>query len=68
MGYSANPAIANRPALGTSLEIFRGLSDATAVMAVMIAIFVVGVLADMVFGRVDRIVRRRWGVIDAAES
>jgi NitT/TauT family transport system permease protein len=61
-------AIANRPALGTSLELFRQLNDATSVLAIMIAIFVVGVLADMVFGRVDRIVRRRWGVIDAAEG
>jgi NitT/TauT family transport system permease protein len=60
--------IANRPALGTSLELFRQLNDATSVIAIMIAIFVVGVLADMVFGRVDRTVRRRWGVVDAAES
>jgi NitT/TauT family transport system permease protein len=60
--------IANRPALGTSLELFRQLSDATSVIAIMIAIFVVGVLADMVFGRVDRTVRRRWGVIDAADG
>jgi len=54
--------IANRPALGAQMEILRQLSDATGVMAVMIAIFTVGVLADAVFGRMDRAVRRRWGV------
>jgi hypothetical protein len=31
----------------------------------MIAVFLVGVLADAVFGRVDKAVRRRWGVIDS---
>src|SRR5262245_42886427 len=54
--------IANRPALGAQMEILRDFSDATGVMAVMIAIFTVGVLADGIFGRMDRAVRRRWGV------
>ena len=56
--------IANRPALGAQLEVLRQLNDATGVMAVMIAIFAVGVLADAAFGRVDRAVRRRWGVVE----
>ncbi len=57
--------IANRPALGAQMEILRQLNDSTGVMAVMIAIFAVGVLADGVFGRVDRAVRRRWGVSES---
>lgn len=57
--------IANRPALGAQMEILRQLSDATGVMAVMVAIFTVGVLADAVFGRIDRAVRRRWGVSES---
>jgi sulfonate transport system permease protein len=57
--------IANRPALGAQMEILRQLNDASGVMAVMIAIFTVGVLADAVFGRMDRAVRRRWGVADS---
>jgi ABC-type nitrate/sulfonate/bicarbonate transport system permease component len=57
--------IANRPALGAQMEILRQLNDATGVMAVMIAIFAVGVIADGVFGRVDRVVRRRWGVVES---
>jgi NitT/TauT family transport system permease protein len=57
--------IANRPALGAQMEILRQLNDATGVMALMIAIFTVGVLADAVFGRMDRAVRRRWGVAES---
>jgi NitT/TauT family transport system permease protein len=57
--------IANRPALGAQMEILRQLNDATGLMAVMIAIFTVGVLADGLFGRLDRAVRRRWGVAES---
>jgi NitT/TauT family transport system permease protein len=56
--------IANRPALGAQMEVLRQLNDAAGVMALMIAIFAVGVLADGVFGRMDRAVRRRWGVAE----
>jgi NitT/TauT family transport system permease protein len=58
--------IANRPALGTQLEILRGLNDAVGVIATMVVIFVLGVLVDAVFGQVDRAVRRRWGLLDTA--
>lgn len=58
--------IANRPALGTQLEILRGLNDAVGVIATMVVIFVIGVLVDAVFGRVDRAVRGRWGLLDTA--
>jgi sulfonate transport system permease protein len=58
--------IANRPALGTQLEILRGLNDAVGVVATMSVTFIIGVLVDAVFGRVDRAVRRRWGLLDTA--
>jgi NitT/TauT family transport system permease protein len=38
------------------------------VVALMIVIVVVGILVDTVFSRVDRSVRRRYGLIDAATS
>ena len=47
------------------MEVLRQLNDATGVMAVMIAIFVVGVVADGLFARLDSFVRRRWGVLEA---
>jgi NitT/TauT family transport system permease protein len=59
-------AIANRPALGTQLEILRGLNDSAGVIAVMVVIFVIGVAVDAAFTRADRMVRERWGVLDTA--
>lgn len=56
--------IANRPALGAQMEVLRQLNDSTGVMAVLIAIFVVGVVADALFSRVDKAVRRRWGAAE----
>jgi NitT/TauT family transport system permease protein len=54
------------PALGAQLEIRRGLNDAVGVVATMVVIFAAGALVDTVFGRVDRAVRRRWGLLDTA--
>ena len=50
--------------LGSQMDVLRQLLDAKGVIAVMIAIFVIGVLADAIFGRVDQAVRRRWGVLE----
>jgi NitT/TauT family transport system permease protein len=58
--------IANRPALGAQMEVLRQFNDSTGVMAVLIAIFVIGLLADAVFSRVDKFVRRRWGAAEAS--
>ena len=58
--------IAERPALGTKLELLRQLNDAEGVIAIMIAVFVVGVLADTVFSMVDMAVRKRYGVMEAS--
>jgi NitT/TauT family transport system permease protein len=57
--------ISGTHSLGAQMEVLRQLNDATGVMAVMIAIFVVGVVADGLFGRLDSFVRRRWGVLDS---
>jgi NitT/TauT family transport system permease protein len=58
--------IANRPALGAQMEVLRQLNDSTGVIAVLIAIFVIGLLADALFSRVDKYVRRRWGAAEAS--
>jgi ABC-type nitrate/sulfonate/bicarbonate transport system permease component len=57
--------IANKPSMGGMMQNLRDLSDATGVMALMIAIFVVGVVADGFFGRLERFVRGRWGVLES---
>ena len=60
--------IASRPSLGANLQFARELSDARGLLAFMVVILVVGILVDSVFGRAERAVRRRWGLIDAAEA
>ncbi len=59
--------IANRPSLGANLQFARELSDAEGLMAFTVVILVIGILVDSVFGRAERAVRRRWGLIDGAE-
>ncbi len=54
-------------ALGQVLEANRNFNDYTGIMATMVAIFVVGVVMDAaVFGQLDRVVRKRHGLIDTA--
>jgi NitT/TauT family transport system permease protein len=56
-------SIANRPSLGQSLNLSRELSDTTYMIALMIAILVIGIAVDTVFSRVERGIRRRRGVV-----
>lgn len=52
--------------LGHMLMVGRELSDMSQVLSVMLVIVALGLLADhMVFGSLERLVRRRWG-LDAA--
>lgn len=57
------------PSLGAQLSNARELREMELLMAVMIVILVIGILADsLVFGRIERTVRRRFGLVDAAGS
>jgi NitT/TauT family transport system permease protein len=54
-------------ALGQTLEANRDQSAYPDMMATMVCIFIVGVAIDaLVFSRLDRTVRRRYGLIDSA--
>jgi len=60
-------AISGTHALGQVLDANRSFNDYTGIMSTMVAIFVVGVALDaLVFGQLDRVVRRRHGLIDTA--
>jgi NitT/TauT family transport system permease protein len=59
--------IPDTPSLGAQMEVSRQLSEVKDVIAIMIAVFLIGVLADTVFSTVDRAVRRRWGVLDRGD-
>ena len=61
--------IAKKPSLGVRLEFARTNSDAAAMMAAMMMIFIIGVLADSVlFARGERAIRHRWGLVDGASN
>lgn len=55
--------IAARPSLGVQLQLSREISDATGLLAAMVAILIVGIAVDgLFFGPLERAVRRRWGL------
>jgi NitT/TauT family transport system permease protein len=55
--------------LGRQLDTARQLPDYPEMYATMIAILIVGVLVDsLVFGRIERRIRRQYGLVDAAEN
>jgi NitT/TauT family transport system permease protein len=59
--------IANRHSIGEQLQNARDLSDAGWLMATMVVILAVGIAVDgLVFGTLERAIRRRWGLLDAA--
>jgi NitT/TauT family transport system permease protein len=59
--------IANKASLGVQLQVARDFNDSTALLAIMIVIFVIGVLVDsLIFGTLERSIRRRRGLIDGA--
>ncbi|MDH4366248.1 MAG: ABC transporter permease, partial [Acidimicrobiia bacterium] len=55
--------IAEKPSIGSVLQVRRNLADAEGLIATMIVILVIGIAIDtLVFGRLERAVLRRWGL------
>jgi len=55
--------------LGVQLDVNRQFADYAGVLAVMVVIFVIGVVIDAVFfGNVERWIRRRYGLVDEATA
>ncbi|MPY91558.1 MAG: ABC transporter permease subunit [Acidimicrobiia bacterium] len=58
--------IPNEPSIGFLLQINRELADSSGLIATMIVILAIGIAVDaLVFGTLDRAIRRRWGLIEA---
>ena len=54
----------SRASVGFLLQQYRDLADAPGLIAMMIVIFVVGIVVDVVlFGTLDRWMRRRHGLL-----
>ncbi len=58
--------LANRPSIGARLQFARELSDAPALLALMIVVLLIGILVDGVFNQVDGHIRRRRGLTAGA--
>jgi NitT/TauT family transport system permease protein len=57
--------VGRQPSLGQQLRSAQNLADAQQLIALMIVIFIIGVLVDSGFGVLDREIRRRWGLVGA---
>lgn len=61
-------AFSNKASLGYDLNTSRDLLDAQGLLSVMLTILVIGIVMDaLVFGRLDRAVRRRFGLMGSNE-
>jgi NitT/TauT family transport system permease protein len=59
--------IANRPSIGVRLQFARELSDARGLIAAMLVVLMIGIIVDIaLFGRLEQLVRKRWGLIEAS--
>lgn len=56
-------SVAHRVSIGQQLEFAQSNVDAATVFALVIAILVIGIVADFGFTRADLGVRRRWGLV-----
>lgn len=58
--------IANQPSIGVRLQFAREFSDARGLLSTMIVILLIGIVVDLLlFGTLDRAVRRRWGLLES---
>jgi sulfonate transport system permease protein len=52
-----------QPSIGQQLQSARSALDPRQLLALMIVIFVIGVVVDGLFSALDRSIRRRWGLL-----
>lgn len=55
-------AAGNQESIGQQLQAARNLSDTPQLLALLVVIFVIGVLVDAFFGACEQAVRSRWGL------
>jgi NitT/TauT family transport system permease protein len=54
---------ANQTSIGQQLQSAGKLFDMQQLLAIMVVIFVIGIVVDSLFGMLDTAVRRRWGLL-----
>lgn len=61
--------LAGKAGIGNFLNVSAGLADYVGVYEAMVVIFLIGITIDsLFFGTIDRWIRRRYGLIDAATT
>jgi NitT/TauT family transport system permease protein len=59
--------VASQPSIGVLMQNARDLGDTSELLATMVVVFVIGLTVDsLFFGTIERAMRKRWGLIDAA--
>lgn len=54
--------VGHQLSLGQQIQFARDFADAEQLLAIIVVIFVIGVVIDSLFGILDRGIRRRWGL------
>ena len=57
--------VGHQLSLGHQIQFARDFADAEQLLAIIVVIFVIGVVIDSLFGILDRGIRRRWGLLGA---
>jgi NitT/TauT family transport system permease protein len=60
--------VTNTASVGVLLENAQNMTDMPAAIAIMIVILILGIVIDALFTALDKVIRRRWGLVDAADS
>jgi NitT/TauT family transport system permease protein len=55
--------VSHQISLGQQIQAARDFSDAEQLLALIIVILVIGIAIDSLFGSLDRVIRRRWGLL-----
>ncbi len=57
--------VGHQISLGQQIQFARDFADAEQLLAIIVVIFVIGVVIDSLFGILDKGIRRRWGLLGA---
>lgn len=60
--------VTNTASIGVLLENAQNMTDMPAAIAIMIVILILGIVIDALFTALDKAIRRRWGLVDSADS
>jgi NitT/TauT family transport system permease protein len=57
--------VGHQLSLGQQIQVARDFADADQLLALILVILVIGIAIDSLFGSLDRVIRRRWGLLGA---